>query len=330
MSAHARRVDGRDAALRIGLGAIIAYVVLACGLAWLVALPLWLGEGLAAPFAPVLLPVMMYTPAVAVLIVMLVMRPVPRGQRLRFLGMWPLRPASRVIWMSVISLFGTVAVVVLAMLIAIAFGWMKADFIGLSGFEETLRGAVPPGTELPPAFVLVAAQLASLPVAAATVNALAAFGEELGWRGFLVPALRRYGTWTALLVSGAIWGLWHAPVILLGYNFGRTDILGVLLMVGGCVAVGVLFGWTRLRSGSVWPAVFAHGALNAAAGLPMVFRAAGTPLDPAFSIVLGISGWIACAIVIVILLLTGQFREQPALARRGPGSAPQAPLPPAS
>jgi membrane protease YdiL (CAAX protease family) len=314
MTTHEPTTGETDAPVRIGLGSIIAYVVLACGLAWLVALPLWLGDGLRTPFAGLLLPVVMYTPAAAVLIVMLVMRPVPRGQRLRFLGMWPLRPASRVIWMSVISLFGTVGVVVLALLIAAAFGWLQADFVHLSGFAATLQKSLPAGVTLPSPWIVVGAQLASLPIAAATINALAAFGEELGWRGFLVPALRRYGTWTALLGSGAVWGLWHAPIILLGYNFGRTDFLGVLLMVVGCMAVGVLFGWTRLRSGSMWPAVFAHGALNAAAGLPMVFRAAGAPFDPAFSIVLGVSGWIACAIVIVILLLTGQFRKQPALA----------------
>src|SRR5690606_15530517 len=123
----------------------------------------------------------------------------------------------------------------------------------------------------PPAGVLIAAQLVAIPFAAATINALAAFGEEIGWRGFLVPALRRYGTWPALLISGAIWGLWHAPVILLGYNFGRPDITGVLLMTGGCLAWGVLLGWLRLRSASLWPAVFAHGAMNATAGLPMLF-----------------------------------------------------------
>ncbi|UJP08702.1 CPBP family intramembrane metalloprotease [Microbacterium sp. KUDC0406] len=328
------RTESDSVPVRIGLGAIVAYVVLACALAWLVALPLWLGDGLATPFAGALLPVMMYAPAAAVLIVMLAMRPVPRGQRLRFLGMWPLRPAKRVVWLSVIALFGTVAVVVLAMLIALAFGWLRADFAGLSGYTETLQAAVPPGTALPPAWILVAAQLVAIPFAAATINALAAFGEELGWRGFLVPALRRYGTWTALLVSGAIWGLWHAPVILLGYNFGRTDITGVLLMTGGCMAWGVLFGWTRLRTGSMWPAVFAHGALNAAAGLPMLFRAAGAPFDPGFAIALGVSGWIACAIVIVVLLLTGQFRKQPALAGprapRAPASAPPPRLPPAT
>jgi membrane protease YdiL (CAAX protease family) len=235
--------------------------------------------------------------------------------------MWPLRPAKRVIWMSVIAVLGAFAVVLLALSIASMLGWITLDLVHFSGYREALEAntlVAASGKALPPLGVLILTQLAAMPFAAITINALAAFGEELGWRGFLVPALRRYGTWTALLVSGAIWGLWHAPVILLGYDFGRTDMTGVLLMTGGCIAWGVLFGYLRLRSGSMWPAVFAHGALNASAGLPLVLFAAGTRPDPAFALALGISGWIACAVVVIILLLTGEFRRQPALADARP------------
>lgn len=298
----------------VSLTAIITCIAIAMGLAWAVALPLWLGDGLASPLTGLLLPVMMYTPAVAVLVVMLVLRPVPRGQRLRFLGVWPLRPARRVVWMSVIALFGPIAVVLLSVAVAALCGWITLDLVRFSGFAEVLKAAPIPSAELPPLGLLVLAQLLSMPVAAATINAIAAFGEEIGWRGFLVPALRRYGTWPALLISGVVWGLWHAPIILLGYNFGRTDVTGVLLMTAGCVAWGVLFGWLRLRSGSVWPAVFAHGALNAAAGLPLILYAAGTRPDPALALSLGASGWIVCALVVVALMLTGQFRRQPDLA----------------
>lgn len=298
----------------VGLTSVVAFIVLAVASAWLVVLPLWLGGGLASPFAGLLMPVMMYTPAVAVLVVMLGLRPVPRGQRLRFLGMWPLRPARRVVWMSVIALFGTVAMVLLSTAVAALCGWITLDLVNFSGFAAALSAGPVPQTDLPPLGLLVLAQLIAVPVAAVTVNAIAAFGEEIGWRGFLVPALRRYGTWPALLISGAVWGLWHAPVILLGYNFGRADITGVLLMTGGCVAWGVLLGWLRLRSGSVWPAVFAHGALNAAAGLPLILSAAGTPPEPALALSIGASGWIVCALVAVALALTGQFRRQPALA----------------
>lgn len=152
----------------------IAFIVLACGLAWLVALPLWLGNALADPYAGLLLPVMMYTPAIAVLIVLLSMKPVAKGERLRFLGMWPLRPAKRVIWMSVVGLFGPIVVVVAALLLAVAFGWFTADFAGLSGFEQLLRQSVPAGTPLPAPWIILAAQLATIPIAAATINALSA------------------------------------------------------------------------------------------------------------------------------------------------------------
>jgi peptidoglycan/LPS O-acetylase OafA/YrhL len=101
-------------------------------------------------------------------------------------------------------------------------------------------------------------------------------------------------------------------VILLGYNFGRTDITGVLFMVGGCVAWGALLGWLRLRSASVWPAVIAHGALNASGGLVMLV-AAGAP-DLALAGPLGVAAWIVLAVVIAVLAATGQFRPQPELA----------------
>ncbi|WP_243224697.1 CPBP family intramembrane glutamic endopeptidase [Microbacterium sp. CIAB417] len=300
-------------ASRTPLIAIVSFVLLACGLAWLVALPLWLSDGLRHPLAGVLISVMMFTPAVAAVLVILLMRPVPKGERLRFLGVWPLRPAKRVIGLSVLGLFGPLVVIALSIAIAAAFGWVHLDLIGFSGFGETLEASLPEGVPAPPAGLVIVSQLIAMPIAAATINAVMALGEELGWRGFLVPALRQYGTWPALLISGAVWGLWHAPVILLGYNFARTDATGVAFMVGGCVVWGILLGWLRLRSASVWPAVFAHGAMNAAGATIALLYAAGTTFDMALAGPLGVAGWIACGLVIVVLLATGQFRKQPEL-----------------
>lgn len=298
---------------RLRTTSIIAFILIACGSAWLVALPLWLVGGLANPLAGILIPVMMYTPTVAVLIVMLALRPVPRGDRLRFLGIWPLRPAKQVVWLSVIGLFGPVVLIAASIAVAAMCGWIQLDLVGLSGFSEVLVETLPAGVPVPPVHLVVVSQLIAIPFAAATINALLAFGEELGWRGFLVPALRPLGTWPALLISGVVWGLWHSPLILLGYNFGRIDLLGVLLMVVGCVSWGILLGWLRLRSASVWPAVFAHGAMNAAGGMVGLVFAAGTAVDPALAGMLGAAGWIVCAIVTAILALTGQFRRQPEL-----------------
>jgi membrane protease YdiL (CAAX protease family) len=290
--------------------AVIAYTVLACGLAWLVSLPLWLGDGLAEPVTGVLLPIMMFTPAVAALVITFVLRVPAKGERVRFLGLWPLRPAKRVVWLLVLAWLAPPVLVALSMLVAAALGFVQLD-LAFSGFAAQLEALLPEGVPLPPVGVLVAAQLAMIPVGA-LINAIPAFGEELGWRGWLLPALRPLGTWPALLLSGAIWGFWHSPVILLGYNFGRTDITGVLFMIGGCVAWGVLLGWLRLRSASVWPAVIAHGSLNAAGGMIVIFAA--TQPDLALAGPLGVAAWIVIAVVVVVLALTGQFRQQPELA----------------
>lgn len=297
-------------ARRVPWTAVIVFTVLACGLAWLVALPLWLGDGLAEPFAGVLLPVMMLTPAVAALIVTFALSTPARGERARFLGLWPLRPARRIVWLLVAAWLVPPVLVAASILVSAALGFVQLD-LTFGGFAVELEKAVPPGSPVPPVEVVVFAQIAMIPLAA-LLNAIPAFGEELGWRGWLVPALRPLGTWPALLISGVIWGAWHSPVILLGYNFGRTDITGVLLMIGGCVAWGILLGWLRLRSASVWPAVIAHGALNAAGGLVVIFAAAQPDLGLAGP--LGVAGWIVLAVVIGVLALTGQFRQQPELA----------------
>ena len=121
----------------------------------------------------------------------------------------------------------------------------------------------------------------------------------------------------ALLVTGAVWGLWHAPIILLGYDFARPDALGLALMVGGCMAYGVLIGWLRIRSASIWPSVFAHGAFNAAGGFAVLVLAAGSPADPAAAGPLGWVAWILMAAIALVLLLTRQFPARGAWAVPG-------------
>ena len=311
---------------RVPVIPVIAFIAIACGLAWLVALPLWLGEGLASPLTILLLPLMMFTPLVVTIIVVFAFRS-PVTDRARFLGLWPLRPARRTVGLIVLAIFGPMVLVLASIAIAAAFGLVQLDLVTFGGFADTLAAAG--ASEIPlPLGLLVALQFATVPLGA-IVNGFFAFGEELGWRGWLVPALRPLGTWPALLISGVIWGLWHSPVILLGYNFGRTDATGVALMVGGCVAWGILFGWLRLRSGSVWPAVFAHGSLNAMGGMVLVLTASGHVPNLALAGPLGVAAWIVIAVVVVVLLATGQFRRQPELAPR-PAPLAAAPATPAA
>ncbi len=118
------------------------------------------------------------------------------------------------------------------------------------------------------------AQLSALPappwllglaglVPGAFLNAPAALGEELGWRGYLHGALAPLGAARRAAITGLCWGLWHAPLILQGYNFPDSPRLGVLVMIAGCTALSPLMGALRQRSGSLWAPVLFHGGLNA-------------------------------------------------------------------
>lgn len=297
---------------------VTAFVVIAFGLAWLIALPLWLsGRGLATPGATFLISGMMYAPAIAALVVaFFIQRPRPRPLR-EYLGLWPLRPVKRVIGMTLIALFGSMLLVIVGVFVSAAFGLVHLDLVHFSGFQRLLEVSSH-GRSIPvPIGLLVLIQLVSLPFGA-LFNAFATIGEELGWRGWLLPSLRPLGTWPALIITGAVWGLWHSPVILLGYDFAQPNALGVLMMVGGCVFVGILFGWLRLRSGSVWPAVFAHAGFNAAGGFLALVAAAGTTVSPVIVGPLGLVPWAIAAVIIIVLGLAGQFKKQPRLVRKKP------------
>jgi membrane protease YdiL (CAAX protease family) len=306
------------------------FAVTAVALSWLVALPLWSrGLGLADPFLGLVAAAMMFTPSLGVVAALLVQR--RRGRRgarvvLRELGMWPLRPAARTIWTCVAVVVGAPLLVAVGLVVVGALGLATFDPIGFSGFERMLDASVPPGTPLPPVAVLAAVQLATIPIGA-VINVPFAFGEELGWRGFLLPALRPLGVWPALVLSGAFWGFWHAPLILLGYNFLEPNAFGVLMMIGGCVLFGVLLGWTRLRTASVWPAAFAHGAFNASAGLgALVIAADSVTPSPVLAGPLGLVMWGVFAGAIAVLAFTGQFRAERLDARLGPDPVQSAPV----
>lgn len=302
--------------------AVAIFVVLAYALAWLVALPLWLGEGLAHPQFGLIAMAMMCTPAIAaVIVVCFVERP---ERRLRALGIWPLGRAGRFVGYLALGLVVPVALVLVALPIGAWLGVYPADFANLSGFAELLRSQGAPDLGVP-LQVVVALQLVSIPIGA-FVNLIPALGEELGWRGWLLPKLMPLGPVGAIVVSGVIWGVWHAPVVLLGYNYPTAPgWLGVAMMTGMCIVLGGIFGWLRLRSDSVWPAALAHGALNAAAGSFLLFSRAGQEVDTVHATILGWSGWIVPALLLAVIVATGRFRLRPQPA--ADAAAPTAPHP---
>ncbi len=122
---------------------------------------------------------------------------------------------------------------------------------------------------------LIAVQLVAALFVSLIVNSLFTFGEEFGWLGYLQPKLMTLGPRRALLLTGVIWGVWHWPVIFMGYEYGfeypGAPWVGPLLFVYIAVLLAVMIGWVSLRGGSVWPAVIAHALFNGFAGTAVLF-----------------------------------------------------------
>jgi uncharacterized protein len=91
-----------------------------------------------------------------------------------------------------------------------------------------------------------------------------ALGEEIGWRGFLVPELRKTTSFTATsLISGIVWSLWHYPILIYGdYNAGTPTWYGLTCFTVMVISISFVFAWMRLKSGSLWTGAILHGSHN--------------------------------------------------------------------
>ncbi|MGJ8721839.1 MAG: CPBP family intramembrane glutamic endopeptidase, partial [Salinibacterium amurskyense] len=213
------------------------------------------------------------------------------------------------------------ALILAALVVGALVGVYPADFVNFSGFEAMLDSQLEALGQAPlpiPIGLLVAAQFLNVAIGA-LINTIPALGEELGWRGWLLPKLLPLGIVPAILISGVMWGLWHAPLVLLGYNYpGAPGWLALTAMVGMTIVVGGVFSWLRIRSASVWPAALAHGSFNAAAGFSLIFIMVGESFDPLQASILGWTGWLVPLVLVIVLLATGQFRPaspQPVVTR---------------
>ena len=287
---------------------VLIFLGIAFGLSWLVALPLWFGGGIDSPLLIFVAVGMMATPAIAALIVVFFVEKPPR--RAQALGLWPLGEAWRFLGYLALAIVVPVALILAALPVGALFGVYSADLVGFSGFQELLDAqlAAAGSPELPiPIGVLVALQFVNVLIGA-FINLIPAMGEELGWRGWLLPKLLPLGVLPAILLSGIIWGLWHAPLVLLGYNYPLVPgWLGVVMMCGMCILIGAVFSWLRIRSGTVWAPALAHGAFNAAAGFSIIFAAAGEVIDTSQATILGWSGWIVPLVFVILLGALGKF-----------------------
>lgn len=95
-------------------------------------------------------------------------------------------------------------------------------------------------------------------------NMSAALGEEIGWRGFLVPELyKSQGFTKTSLITGFIWGGWHLPILLFAdYNSGTPSWYAMPCFIVMAIGISFIYTWFRMKSGSLWTAVILHGSHN--------------------------------------------------------------------
>lgn len=130
-------------------------------------------------------------------------------------------------------------------------------------------------------------------------------GEELGWRGYLLPNLIPLGAWPAAVISGFLWGVWHLPFILLTdqYHAGQNMWITVPLFLLATTTAGLFLAYLRLRTDSVWPASIAHSAHNAFWALGAAFTASESPLSEYMAGDAGILISVGYAVIGVFLLI---------------------------
>jgi len=165
----------------------------------------------------------------------------------------------------------------------------------LEQFLATIPSAV--GADLPPmpspALVLPVLFVMTL-VITPFINGLFGFGEELGWRGYLLPKLMVLGKLKAYLLLGIVWGLWHLPLILIGFTYPGQPILGTLAFIALTFTLGIYINELTLSHRSSILAGWVHGVFNSQKlGIWALIFPNTNPLIGGFAGIVGIIVWLS-------------------------------------
>ncbi|MFB6154357.1 MAG: CPBP family intramembrane glutamic endopeptidase [Haloferacaceae archaeon] len=279
------RTDGSEGALETTR--ILTFVAVAYGVAWLVGLYIYLTGGLGGPArlvsgvpvsrALILLATgYMWAPAIANV-----------AARLLTGEGWTdvrLRPRIRSAWPHwLAALFLPPVLVLLG--VGVYFLALPGQYDPALSTLRNMPGVGAAAATFPGGvWGLLAVYLLQSVVVAALLNSLFTFGEEFGWRGYLLYKLLPLGGRRAAVLTGVVWGVWHWPIIAMGYNYGLdypgAPWLGPVAMLWFTVVTGVVLAWLALRGGSVWPAVVGHATINGFGAAGVVFLRQGASPNP--------------------------------------------------
>lgn len=243
-----------------GLGLFLAVTF---GFSWAIGALIWQTGGLAGKYAVPLLVIYMAGPALGGIVAAGVH---DRGRRLTALGLqW--RP--NMVWLLAFAL--PFIIVVLSVLVSVlAPGIELASATQKLGEIIRARGTDPDSLPMSLDQLMLLTIFVQLPLGIA-INAIVLLTEELGWRGWLWDRWRSMGFWRGNLAIGLLWGVWHAPIIVMGHNYPGMPLWGPVLMVVFSVLLSPLIGWLREYGRSVLSASIFHGGINALGGFSLLF-----------------------------------------------------------
>jgi membrane protease YdiL (CAAX protease family) len=299
---------------------IIIFLAFAFGISWAAGLLIFLRGGL--DNSTMLLPEIgmteafvlmatayMFAPAIAHVLTRLITREGWKDTWLRFefkYG-WPY-------W--AIAWIGTPLLIAVGALVYFIFAPQYFDpsmqtVMDLLAQYEATAGEVPfsPG-------VFVAIQFFQGILLSPIINLIPIFGEEFGWRAYLQPKLLPLGERKTFLLMGLIWGVWHAPIIAMGYNYGNqypgSPWTGILMFIWVAFVIGTFFGWATLRSRSIWPAIIGHAVLNGTASGVLLFTI-GEPNPLIGPLVAGFIGSLGFSLMAVWIFLRDTRHVEPGI-----------------
>ncbi len=156
---------------------------------------------------------------------------------------------------------------------------------------------------------LVMSQTVTAVLLGPLLNCVTCFGEEWGFRGYLFGKLcEQFKVRTAVALCGVIWGIWYAPLVIVGYNYGINyagyPYTGIVAICVFCLVIGVFLSFLTWKTSSVIPAIIAHGALNSICSFGINFTKNGgnTFLGPSATGVIGGLPFIIVAVLCIWML----------------------------
>ena len=274
------------------------YLFITFALTWIIAFSLMANGGYQNPSAMTMISICMFMPSIGAIVMTII-------SKQKFKEIW-IKPNFKgnlkyylLAWLSpvVLILFGAL---VYFLLFPSQFDGSMSNIINATKNQLLAAGSGAISDEQIKSMIMV--QLLTAVFLAPILNFIPCLGEELGWRGYLLPRLlEKYSPLKATIISGIIWGVWHAPMIAMGHNYGlgypTAPWGGILSMILFCIFVGALFTYITLKTKSCIPAAIGHGMLNGFASTGAVFLLANSGNPFIGPLPVGIIGGIGFIIV---------------------------------